>query len=483
MSLISALSIANGGLANVTSQLAVVSQNVSNANTAGYTLEIGQQTALSAGGQGMGVRTGVTVRSIDTEMQAEAWQQDATVAAMGVRAQALSAIDAANGTPGQGTDLASLTGALNDAFTTLSADPSSGADQTAVVTAAGALAGGINGIAAAVGTQRQAAQELISQELTQLNTALATIGTLSARIGTLTNEATSTAGLEDQRDAAMSTVAQLTGATFRTQADGSVQVILPSGSTLPTDGSALLQTTGSQLSAQTAAPAVTLNGQDITAQLTGGQIGANLALRDTELPTFQAGLDEFSHSLASQFSAAGLDLFTSNGAAVPAAAATSPAQGPYLGLAGSLAVNPAVTANPALVQQGTGGTSSGASDQTVINAVLNQAFGTLSTPPLVQGLGLSGTLSAPFAAPQTLAGFAADVVSAPSGASSDASAALTGAQAVQTTLNGKVAAVSGVSVDTEMSTMIGLQNAYSANARIITAVNDMWTTVLQMGTA
>jgi flagellar hook-associated protein 1 FlgK len=150
-------------------------------------------------------------------------------------------------------------------------------------------------------------------------------------------------------------------------------------------------------------------------------------------------------------------------------------------------VNPAVAADPSLVQQGTSGTAISASDQTVIDAVLNQAFGptTASTaaPPQVRGLGPSGTLSAPFSRPQTLADFASDVMSAQSGASSDASASLTTAQAAQTTLNNSVAAVSGVSVDTEMSTMIGLQNAYAANARVITAIQSMWTSLLDIGTS
>ena len=483
MSLVSALSIATGGLANINSQLGVVSQNVSNANTAGYTREIGQQSALTAGGEGMGVRTGITVRSVDAMLQAEASQQNATVAAMTVTSQALAAIDAAHGTPGQGNDLASLTGALSDAFTTLSADPSSTAEQTAVVTAAGSLASGINGVAQAVGTQRQAAQDSLSQELTQLGAALTTIGTLSTQISTMTNEGTSTAGLEDQRDAAMSTVAQLTGATFLNQANGTVQVILPSGTTLPTDGSATLQTADSQLSPQTAAPPVMLNGRDITAQFTAGQIGANLALRDTVMPTFQAELDEFSNNLTQRFSKAGLDLFTDPS---PPAATAPPAQAAYLGLANRIGVNPNVVKDPAQVQSGTGGTTVGTSDQTVINKVLSQAFGPISAStaaaPLVTGLGLSGRLFAPFAAPQTLASFAADVVSAQTSASSDAATNLTNAQAVQTTLNSKVAAVSCVSVDTEMSTMIGLQNAYAANARIITTVHDMWTTLLAMGT-
>jgi len=486
MSLASALSIATGGLANVTSQLAVVSQNVSNANTAGYTLEIGQQTALSADGMPLGVLTGPTVRSVNTALQAEAWQQDATVAGMTVTSQALSAIDAAQGTPGEGDDPASLTGALSDAFTTLSADPSSSAEQTAVVTAASNLADAINSLAQTVGTRRQAANDSAIQQIAQLNTALASIGTLSTQISGLSNQGSSTATLEDQRDAAMSTVTQLTGATFLPQPDGSMQVVLPSGTTLPTDGSADIQLTESQLVPQFAARRVTLGGEDITPELTGGSIGANLALRDTTMPTVQAELDEFSHDLATQFSAAGLQLFTDGRATVAPAATTGPVQAGYLGLANRIQVNPTVTADPSLVQQGTSGTAIGTSDQTVINAVLNQAFGPTTgsavPPPQVNGLGRSGTLSAPFSRPRTLADFASDIVSAQSTASSDASAGLTTAQAAQTTLNNSVAAVSGVSVDTEMSTMIGLQNAYAANARIITAVQSMWTSLLDIGT-
>ena len=484
MSLASALTIATGGLANITSQLAVVSQNVTNANTAGYTLEIGQQTAVSGDGMALGVRTGITVRSIDTLLQAEAWQQSAAVAALTVRSQALSAVDAAQGTPGDGTDLASLTGALSDAFTTLSADPSSSTGQMAVLTAANSLANGINNMAQAIATQRQTANDSVISELPELNTALAAIGTLSNQIATLTNEGTSTAALEDQRDAAMSAVAQLTGASFLTQTNGSVQVILPGGATLPTDGSANLQLVHSQLSPQFRGRKVTLNGKDFTAQLTGGTIGANLALRDTELPTMQAELDEFAHDLATRFNVAGLQMFTDGSATVAAAAANPPVQAGYLGLANRIQVNPTVAGDPTLVQAGTNGTATGASDQTTISTVLSEVFGPASSAiapaPNIQGLGQSGTLSAPFSTPHTLADFASDVVSAQSGASSDTAASLTSAEAVQTTLNSKVAAVSGVSVDTEMSTMIGLQNAYGANARIISAVQQMWTQLLNM---
>ena len=42
-----------------------------------------------------------------------------------------------------------------------------------------------------------------------------------------------------------------------------------------------------------------------------------------------------------------------------------------------------------------------------------------------------------------------------------------------------MSAVSGVNMDTEMSQMLSLQNAYSANARVIAAVQSMFTQLLQ----
>jgi len=50
---------------------------------------------------------------------------------------------------------------------------------------------------------------------------------------------------------------------------------------------------------------------------------------------------------------------------------------------------------------------------------------------------------------------------------------------VQTALQGKLSAGSSVNIDTEMSTMIQLQNAYNASAKVMTGVQAMWTQLLQ----
>ena len=102
-----------------------------------------------------------------------------------------------------------------------------------------------------------------------------------------------------------------------------------------------------------ASTAITLGGTDVTGQLRGGQIGANIALRDTTLPTDQAELDEFAQNLASRFDAQGLTLFTDPAGNVPAQSAPPlPVQSSYVGFAGTIQVNPAVQAKPSLVRDG-----------------------------------------------------------------------------------------------------------------------------------
>jgi flagellar hook-associated protein 1 FlgK len=80
MTLDGTLSIAAGGLATINRQMAVVSQNVANASTPGYSTEVSTQQSLTAGGEGLGVRSGPAIRTIDTALQAEVSSQNATVA-------------------------------------------------------------------------------------------------------------------------------------------------------------------------------------------------------------------------------------------------------------------------------------------------------------------------------------------------------------------------------------------------------------------
>lgn len=506
MSLDGSLSIATSGLANINRKLAVVSQNVANAATPDYVREVATQTSVAAAGQGMGVRTGTVQRAIDQSLQAALFSQNGTVAGLQTRQAALGAIDAVQGTPGQGNDLASLLGQVQDAFSTLASDPANATQQQAVVTAAGSLAGQINALATAYTDGRNTAQSAIVAGVDSLNAGLAQIGALSDRIVQLRALGQSSADVENQRDAAVDSLGRLLDLRSLVQPNGDLLLMTPSGLSLPTHAATPpFATSPASLGPGAFQPAggvppITLGGADVTASLRGGTLGANIELRDATLPTAQAGLDEFAQTLSERFNRQGLALFTTPAGSVPVRGGV-PAQAAYIGYAASITVNPAVAASPSLVRDGTGavvGSPSGASPftpnppggpagfTTLIQRVLSFALGgeaqpgVAQAPPTTTGLGPSGTLSLGFAPPATLAGLATAVVAAQAQDSAATTGALADETAVQTALQSRLTAASGVNMDTEMSSMIQLQSSYAATAKLVAAVQSMWSQTLQM---
>lgn len=480
MSLVGALSIANGSLANINRQFALVSQNVANANTPGYVAETATQQSVTADGIGLGVRSGPATRSIDTALQGQVLQQNAAVSDLQTQQSALGAIDAVLGTPGEGTDLASRLGDLQNQFSTLLNSPDSQPQQSQVVFSASALANGINALSNAYTAQRQSAQDDLVSAVATLNSTLGTIGTLSSHIVALRAGGQSTADLENQRDAAVQTLSQLVQVKTLVQPSGDMLVTTAGGVALPTRGVAALQ--ASLAIVQPAAyypgggiPAIMLGSTDVTAQLTGGRIGADLTLRDDTLPTFQAGLNEFAQNLASRFDAQGLRLFSDAGGNL----SSDP------GFAGVIQVNAAVAQTPSLVRDGTASAASGqAGDTGLIEKVLTYTFGGQQSAGVPQpafntaGLGPSGTLALPFAAPATLGDFASIMLATQAQTSASVTDQLGTEQGIQTTLAGKLSDGSAVNMDAEMSRMIQLQNSYAVSAKVISTIQAMWTQLL-----
>jgi flagellar hook-associated protein 1 FlgK len=504
MGLDSALSIASGGLSNINAQFALLSQNVANAATPGYAVEVGSQQSLTADGIGLGVQTGPATLQIDQALQASVMQQNATVAGLQTTQTSLQAIDSVLGAPGAGSDLGSLLGNLQNSFSTLLTDPSDQAQQSAVVQSAATLARGINTLSGSYAAQRQAAQNDLGSAVSTLNSTLATIGQLSDQIIALRPTTQSTADLENLRNAAVQTLSQLVSVKTVDQPNGDLLLYTAGGLSLPTRGSASpFSLPGASTATGTYYPGggiqgIMLGGADVTNLMQGGRIGADITLRDTTLPTGQAALDEFAQGLSSRFAAQGLTLFTAPGGPVAVTGAT---QAGYVGYAGTIQVDPTISANPSLVRDGTNaiaGNPTGAAAFTpnpatgpagftaLIQNIVNFTFGTQAQSGVPQsamntaGLGASGTLTATFSAiGDALGDFANGLVSSQSQQSATTTNSLTTEQALQTSLSAKVTSISGVNMDTELSQMLSLQNAYSANARVMTAVQSMFTQLLQ----
>ncbi|MCA6111708.1 flagellar hook-associated protein FlgK [Bradyrhizobium cenepequi] len=164
-------------------------------------------------------------------------------------------------------------------------------------------------------------------------------------------------------------------------------------------------------------------------------------------------------------------LFTDNGSSYSGAIGASGSQ--MTGLAGRLTVNSALINDPAkLVMYGS---STLAGDTTRPSFILNQ----LSTATYTFGAqGGVGSASAPFKG--TLLSFMQQFTSQ-QGADADAAKQLAdGQNVVLSTLEQKMSTSSGVNMDEEMAHLLSLQNAYSANARVMSAVNDMYKTLMQV---
>ena len=451
MNLTTALGAATTGLDAIAKQLAVVSQNVANAGTPGYVREGVAVQDAGQSGVAIGVRTGQAARSLDQALQEQLLVSSAGVAGQEVRSAALATVDAASGAPGGGYDLPGLVGALRDSFSTLANDPANGTQQRAVIAAAGGLAAGFNALGNAVSTARQGAQDAVVSGVATANAALKSIGTLSDQIIAAQARGDSVAGLEDARDGQVQIVSDLTGARFLRQANGDLLAVA-GGVLLPLrGGSGPLVIQAATLAPNTpasAVPEVTVGGRDVTAALTGGRIGANLALRDTVLPAVQSSLDGLASGLASGFAADGVSLFTDVAGGVPA--------GTVAGFAQGIRVSATVRAAPTALRDGTGGTAGTAGSTAVINAVLGGVLGD-------GGGSLASQASA------LVAGIAQDAAVAKS--------SLEAGTAAQASLQTRLAAGTSVSVDSELSTMVQLQSAYAANAKVLTATDTMWQTL------
>ncbi len=442
MSIGTGLSIANSGLAAIEAQLGIVSQNVANANTAGYSAETATLTATTAQGSGTGVISGPATQVVNASLQGQVNAAVAQGSFQSTTAGALSSIDQVMGTPGQGNDLTSLLGTLQSGFATLLTDPANTVQQSAVVSSAQTLTNRINAISGAIGSAAQSAATGVASGIASLNKSLTQVGTLNDQIIGLAQQGKSTADLQNQRDALVQTIASLTGAKSIAQPSGAITLYTPSGLELPTAG-------GGSFTASGNPPVIGLGGQTVTASFTAGSIGAGMQLASTTLPQLQSGLDGFSQSMASGFAATGLTLFSDPSGAVPAASAAS-------GFANQITVNPAVVASPALVRDGTSGTlnPSGAAGFTgLISAIVTGA-----------ATGPSGTLAT--AATNFTAGQAA--------LSSNAQTASTAAASLTSALTTQASSSSGVSIDQQMGMLVTLQNAYAANAKVVTIAQQMW---------
>ena len=144
-----------------------------------------------------------------------------------------------------------------------------------------------------------------------------------------------------------------------------------------------------------------------------------------------------------------------------------------VGLAGRIAVNSALAADPSRLVVYQAGTAAG--DGTRPDFIYRQLTGgSLHFSPAT-GI---GTASAPFTG--SLTTYLRQVISQQGEAADAANNLKQGQDVVLNSLQQRFNDSSGVNVDQEMANLVTLQNSYAANARVLSTVKDMFDTLMRM---
>ena len=136
------------------------------------------------------------------------------------------------------------------------------------------------------------------------------------------------------------------------------------------------------------------------------------------------------------------------------------------GLAGRIAVNGALLADPSKLVNYDVGTAAG--DSTRPNFILDQLTAAARTFPAAGGV---GTPAHPFTG--TVGGFLRQVLTQQGEAAANAASLKSGQDVVVNALQQRFDDDSGVNIDQEMTQLLQLQSAYAANARVLSAVKDL----------
>lgn len=395
---IGSLDSALAGLRIAQQQLNVISTNVSNVGTPGFTRKILPQSTIAIDGVAVGVRADTLIRKVDMNLARDLWTQVSGTSFLSVKADYLDQIQKFHGAPDKKLSVAAEVARLKDSFTSLSDDPGNGFLLKGTVDEAVKVADKINDFAELISQMRNDVQTRTSVAVGEINSNLTLIADLNQQIKSNLRLGKSIAALEDSRDEVVKTLSQQIEITFFTRGDGALVVQTSQGQQLADENAETLYFDPNPVSATSAWPSsaasLYLGGNpadhptavDITHTNLGGEIGALFELRDTTLPTYQAQLDEMAHKLALRFEAQGLRLFTDANGAVPAntdpvPSVVTPPGTPvtYVGFSNEIRVNKDILADNSLVRTGTAASDlpvPTGSNQ-IIRRIVDFAFGTV----------------------------------------------------------------------------------------------------------
>jgi flagellar hook-associated protein 1 FlgK len=447
------LSVALSGLSVSQQEMETTSNNVANANTPGYTREVAETTPgdpIEIGSLNVG--TGVVLQRIeslrDSMLQIQINQATQQNGALNASLTQLQQIQTqfASSTSGIGADISNFFNSLQQ----LSPDPSSLTLRQAVLTAAGNLATDFNSSASALQTQQGNIDQNVVQTVTQVNSLTSQIASVDQQISDVKSINQDPGTLVDQQN---NLIQQLSGLidVQVIPTDQGITLATSSGTTLVSGSTSYALSTGA---GSGGVQQVFSGEQDITSSLTGGSLAGLIQVRDQEIPSISASLDQLAGGLASSLNAANAQGTDLNGNVGGNIFETPPANDE-----GAAATMTVTMTDPSLIAASSDGSVGSNGNLANLVAVANAALANGQTPV------------------ESYATLVGEVGSDTSNTSADADSAGMILQQLQDQ-NGSV---SGVSLNEEAANLIQYQTAYQAAARVVSTVNSLLSDTINLG--
>ena len=483
MSISSALHNAYSGLTATSKTAETISNNVSNALTEGYSRQIANVTASVTAGSGTGVRTDGISRSEDIFVTTARRSAESELAGTGTRSDATAKLAALLGEPGDSNALASRISAFENSLRSAQASPDSVALQNQVVASANLLTKSFNALTTESTRVRVDADANIARQVSVVNSSLKQIEGLNAQIRMLSMSGRSVTALEDKRQMLIDTVNTIIPIRQSNTGNGEIAVYSKGGAVMLHGTAREIGFDPSPMMTQTMTIAsgglsgLTLEGQPVAADgaLGGGSLEANFDVRDKIAPTFQTQIDGLALDLVNRFQNPAVDptlavgdpgLFTDAGAAFTV--------GDEIGLSGRLQLNSAV--DPAnggaawRIRDGINAVAPGFVGDDAQLRRLNSAMSDIQAPPT--GLGTTASLSSQ--------GFASELTSVWSANRSDAESQTASAQGGYEIFRTEELSATGVDTDREMQHLMAVEQAFAANAKVISIMDELMNRLLEM---
>lgn len=451
--LLAALSISTGAMAAEQGALSETANNVANVNTPGYSRkvpEFSENPPLALGnitfGNGVSLEDVGSVR--DAVLQLQIQQQTGQQSDLNSLVTALQQVQAQFSNQST-NDISSQLSALFSSISQLSTQPSSLSLRQGVLTAATNLASTFNNTANSLAQQRSSLDLSVNQAITQVNTLTQEIAKVNQQVTTLQNLHQDASSFVDQRDVLIN---QLSGLIDVSEIESDTGIALTTS-----NGTALVAgSQGFALSTQldpSGVQHIFSNGKDITSEINSGQLGGLLTVRDQKIPGLLNSLDTLAAGLENAFNSANAQGFDLNGNAGGNVFAA-----PAAGGQGAAAGMTEVMSDPALLAASSDGSNGSNGNLTNFSSIHDQT--------IING--------------ETPSDYYSNIVFGVGNDVANGSAELQSAQAVLQQLQDQRGSISGVSLDEEAANTVKFQRAYDAAAEVVTTINQMLLTVINM---